>query len=291
VIGGVRNAKGPFFREELLMTRLSSGLVLIATLMTTGVASLADAAVTPQVLINFDGTLAGTTYTLGAGELDNSFTFGSNGLATVSGGIGDIPGDLDATGSGPGGNGSGFYFNGVLLGLGSLQNVSWVTEALVAFDVPVASQPATFNHILDVQGDTFLRFDGNGHNPRITNFGYWDGSNEQINAIPDLPTNGYSHVALVWDAPNTKVEAFVNGASQGVVDLAAFDVSSPNVGYGFFSRFLNRAIDGKLDAVAFSTYTGAFNAATDFQLSAVPEPSSLALASLVLAGLAGWKRK
>ena len=51
------------------------------------------------------------------------------------------------------------------------------------------------------------------------------------------------------------------------VRATRFDVSSPNVGYGFFSRFLNRAVDGKFDAVAFSTFTGDFNAATDFQLA------------------------
>jgi hypothetical protein len=46
------------------------------------------------------------------------------------------------------------------------------------------------------------------------------------------------------------------------------------VGYGFFARFLNRAIDGKLDSVAFSTFTGAFNPATDFQLT-VPSAALL----------------
>src|SRR5262249_3724290 len=132
-------------------------------------------------------------------------------------------------------------------------------------------------------GDTFYRFDGNGHNPKVTDFGYWDGGNEQINTVADVPAGGYQHVAMVWDATATKVEAYLNGVSQGVVDLNAFDVSSPRVGYGFFARFFNRGIDGQLDAVAFSTYDGAFNAATDFQLKAVPEPSSLGLAVLGLA--------
>jgi hypothetical protein len=65
-------------------------------------------------------------------------------------------------------------------------------------------------------------------------------------------------------------------------------VSSPNIGYGFFSRFLNRSIDGKLDSVAFSTYAGAFDASSDFQLPVVPEPSAIALKAL--GGLA-WVRK
>jgi hypothetical protein len=230
------------------------------------------------VYVNFNGSLAGTTYTLGAGEIDNSSSFRSNGAAAVSAGVGDVPGDVN--------NSSGFFFDSTALG--NLRTQNWITEARFSPDVPVAQQPTAtnWNHILDVQGDTFFRFNGQTP-PKITQFGYWDGSTEPAVTAPNPPANQYSHIALVWDAANTSLQAFVNGVSQGTADANAFEVPSANVGYGFFSRtgFLNRAVDGKLDAVAFSTFTGTFNPATDFQLP-VPEPNTLVLLTISSAALA-----
>jgi hypothetical protein len=99
----------------------------------------------------------------------------------------------------------------------------------------------------------------------------------------------YSHVALVWDSASRTLSAYLNGASQGSVSTGnPFEVPSPNVGYGFFSRFANRAIDGKLSAIAFSTYTGTFNPAADFQLPVIPEPSSVVLLTIALSMLSWW---
>jgi hypothetical protein len=101
----------------------------------------------------------------------------------------------------------------------------------------------------------------------------------------------YSHVALVWEAASRTLSAYVNGASQGSVSTGnPFEVPSPNVGYGFFSRFSTRAIDGKLNAVAFSTFTGTFNPGADFQLPVVPEPSSVILLTIALLSLARLSR-
>lgn len=264
---------------------------LLAVALVWTAAAMANAAsVTQQVYVSFDGTLAGSTYTLGPGEIDNSFTFGANGSATISGGIADIPGDVDGT--------SGFYFSGVDLaveqGLGSIVGTNWISEAIFSPDVPAAQQPSNpqaANHILDVQGDTFMRYDGFCcGSPKRFDAGYWDGSNEGFAFAPEPPVGTFTHVALVWDAAATTLEAFVAGVSIGTVDQNAFDVSSPNIGYGFFSRFLNRAIDGKLDAVAFSTYAGTFDPSSDFQLPVVPEPSAFVLVAIALWGLA-WVRK
>jgi hypothetical protein len=274
------------------MVRLSQSLVcLLALSAALAVAPTAGAAVvTKQVYVTFDGSLAGTAYTLGAGEIDNSFTFGSNGSATISGGIADIPGDVDGS--------SGFYFSGLDLaieqGLGSIVGTNFITEAIFSPDVAAALQPSNpqaGNHVLDVQGDTFMRYDGFCcGSPKVFDAGYWDGGGEGFAFAPEPAVGKFIHVALVWDAANTSLEAFVGGSSIGVVNQNAFDVSSPNIGYGFFSRFLNRAVDGKFDAVAFSTYTGTFDASSDFQLPVVPEPSAFALVALALGGLA-WVRK
>jgi hypothetical protein len=278
------------------MARLSCFLTLILSLLTVlTVASTSDAAsVTPQVLVYFNGSLVGTAYTLGPGEIDNSFTFAANGAVSITGGVADIPGDTDRH--------AGFLFSGTDLvaeqSLGSLKTTNWITEALFYPDATAATQPqfATNygNHILDLQGDTFYRYDGFGNNPKIVDFGYYSSGNdtESKQTVPDLPAGQYSHVALVWTAATNTLSAYLNGASQGsVTTTLPFDVSSPNVGYGFFSRFLDRAVDGKLDAVAFSTFTGSFDAASDFRLSAVPEPGSVALAVMALVGLVLARRK
>jgi Concanavalin A-like lectin/glucanases superfamily/PEP-CTERM motif len=279
------------------MIRLSFGrhfLSALAAALTFAVAVRA-ASVTPQVLVNFDGSLAGNVYTLGAGELDNSFTFGANGSVSIAGGVADVPGDVDLS--------SGFLFSGADLvseqALGSLKTTNWITEALYMPDVPAASQPSPDgntnnygNHFLDVQGDTFYRYDGFGRTPKITDFGYWDGGAEDVEPAGEPTVGVFNHVALVWNASTNTVEAYLNGVSQGTASTgSAFDVSSPNIGYGFFSRFLNRAVDGKYDAVAFSTFTGTFDAASDFQLAVVPEPGSIALLTIALGGLALVRRK
>ena len=189
----------------------------------------AAATVTRQVYVTFDGSLAGTTYTLGPGELDNSLSFASNGGATVSGGVGDVPGNTDFT--------SGFYFDGPSLGVGSLQTANSISEAIMTLDVPVAEQPDgpggegdDYNHFLDVRGDLFYRFNGDGRTPKITQFGYWNGSSEPILGTPDPTPNQPHHVALVWTSATNQLEAFLDGVSQGSLTSGSpFEVPSRNV--------------------------------------------------------------
>jgi hypothetical protein len=242
------------------------------------------ATVTPQVHVNFDGVLSGTTYSLGAGELDSTGTFQGNGSATVTGGVADIPGDADAS--------SGFYFDST--SLGDLTTQNWISEALIFPDVPPASQPGQFNHFLDVQGDLFFRFNGTPPN-KVTQFGFWNGSVEPSQDTPELQAGRYSHVAVTWDGATSTLTGYINGAVIASLTSdppAPFERPSVNVGYGFFSRtgFLNRAIDGKLDGAAFSTYTGTFDPSADFQLNVVPEPSSFALLALLMASMFGFAR-
>jgi hypothetical protein len=245
--------------EDLFMFDRSSRkcTLFLALAIASALSAAARAAtISPKVKVNFDGALTGTAYTLAAGELDVTGTFQANGSATIADGIADIPGDVDDT--------SGFYFDKTSLGDLTIQD--WVMETVMILDVPTTMQPGAFNHFLDVQGDLFIRV----ANASITEFGYWDGFDEPRITTPDLANDQYSHVALTWNSSAFTLEAYINGLSQGTVSTGfPFEVlERVLVGYGFFARFLNRAIDGKLDAVAFSTFTGEFNPATDFQLSA-----------------------
>jgi hypothetical protein len=233
------------------------------------------ATISRKLFVSFDGTLSvGNTYTLGPGELDVTGTFRKNGSATIAGGVADIPGNVNST--------SGFLFDGV--SLGSLTTQNWVTEAVLLADVPATSQPGTFNHFLDVQGDLYFRYSSNGQ-PKTVQYGFWDGSSEPRDNTSDLSTSQYSHVALVWNGSSRTLQGFINGVSQGTLSTGnAFAIPSTNVGYGFFARsgFMNRAFDGKLASVAFSTYTGVFNpgfgTGFDFQL----DPSGTPALSLTL---------
>lgn len=234
------------------------------------------ATVSRKVLVSFNGTLAGDNYILGPGETDVTGTFQKNGSATFSAGIADMPGNVDSS--------SGFFFDSSLLGV-SLTNTNWVTEAVLIPDVSASEQPDSFNHFLDVQGDLFFRYNGNTVAPKFTQFGYWDGANEPAITTPNLPTSKYSHVALTWSSGTRTLEAFIDGVSQGTVSTGnVFATPSTNVGYGFFSRtgFLNRAINGKLASVAFSTFSGTFNPGFgpgfDFQL----DPTDTAALALSL---------
>ena len=232
--------------------------------------SIRAATVTRQLYVRFNGGLpGGNAYALGPGELDVTGTFRRNGAATIALGVADIPGNVNAS--------SGFFFNAATLP--ALTTTNWVAEAVLVPDVPLASQPGAFNRFIDVEGDVFFRFNGNGM-PKITQFGYWDGSTEPTITTPELLTNRYSHTALTWNAATRRLEAFIDGVSLGAVSTGnVFAAPSTNVGFGFFARtgFMNRAFDGKLAGIAFSTFTGTFNPGFgpefDFQLDPNDAPS------------------
>src|SRR5687768_2829937 len=94
--------------------RMCCGVLAVAVALAS---SASGATVTKRVFVNFSGSLAGTTYTLGPGEIDTTATFRANGAATVAGGVADIPGNTTDT--------SGFFFNSTTLG--NLRTQNWIT--------------------------------------------------------------------------------------------------------------------------------------------------------------------
>lgn len=246
-------------------------MVAVAALSSSGFAATT---LTQQVLINFDGSISGNTYTLGAGEVDTTGTFTGFGSPAVSGGEADLVGGTTHQG-----------FNFDPASLGALTSQNWIAETRVSFD----AFNTGLRTIIDVNGDLDFRINNGGS---LFEMGYWDGSQfgSQTAALPAI--GEFVHVAIVWDAAASSLTGYVDGVSIGTIDNNAFATpDANNVSFGYFGRngFDNRGIDGQLDGVAFSTFTGSFDVNTDLQLSAVPEPSGSLLFGL--SGLAFIMRR
>ena len=228
---------------------------------------------TNQVLVRFDGSVSGSSYTLGTGEVDTTGSFKANGTPTINLGTASLDG---------GTSNDGFDFNPTSLGALTTQN--WVAEAILSFDTFQTGQRT----IIDVQGDTDIRVNNNGNGLEAL---YWDGSTTNPVLTASLPSTGtFIHYALVWDAATTSLTAYIDGVSIGTSDHGTFATpDTSNVSFGYFGRatFDDRSIDGSLDAVAFSTFTGTFDPGSDFT---IPEPSALWLAGLGLLPLLRRRR-
>ena len=240
--------------------RIQIHAVLLGCALALGVLpqALTHAAnVTNHVFVDFDGQISSTQYVMASNEYDSTNTFRVSGSPTLSSGVATIPGDTDIR--------SGFYFNAN--SLGSLPNVNWFAEVLYKAQVGATSQPGTFNHLIDVEGDLFLRYNSNNSSSKLFEYGYYDGTDRQ-QTITEPSTTTFEHWALAWNASTNSLTAYQNGSALGTTSGGDFETPSANVGFGFFARtgFFNRAVDGMLDAVAFSTYTGTFDPSADLQL-------------------------
>ncbi|MEK7953179.1 fibronectin type III domain-containing protein [Luteolibacter soli] len=208
-----------------------------------------------KLLINFDGTVDGTTYTLGGGEVDATGTFKANGVPNVSNGVATLnPGNE----SGP----DGFDINPT--SLGSLLTQNWVAEALVTYHS--TGTTTTTPVILDVQGDCNVRL-RDQLDANVLQMFYWNGSSVQ-QRYATLPPSGVKvHIAYAWDAGSATLTGYVNGVAFGSATAGPFATPDPTtLSFGYFGRtgFEGRGIDGILDAVAFQTGTATVNPATDF---------------------------
>lgn len=227
--------------------------------------TLPGSALETKLLVHFDGTLDGTVYTLGTGEIDATGTFRANGAPNVSGGLATLnPGNE----YGP----DGFDINPIALG--SLITQNWVAEVVVTYQSTggVETTPV----LIDVQGDTNLRLRAET-DPNVLQMFYWNGSSgaQQFTALP--PNGVQVHLALAWDAGSSTLTGYVNGVPFGSSSNGPFAMPDPStLSFGYFGRtgFEGRGIDGVLDAVAFQTGTATVNPATDFLI--LPDTQSFA---------------
>jgi len=216
-----------------------------------------------KLLINFDGTVDATTYTLGEGEIDATSSFKANGFPNVSNGVATLnPGNE----SGP----DGFDINPT--SLGSLLTQNWVAEALVTYHSTgtVETTPV----LMDVQGDCNVRL-RDQLDANVLQMFYWNGSSVQQRYTALPPSGVKVHIAYVWYAGSATLTGYVNGVAFGSATAGPFATPDPsNLSFGYFGRsgFEGRGIDGILDAVAFQTGTATVNPATDFLI--LPETQS-----------------
>ena len=232
-----------------------------------------------KLLVNFDGTLDGTAYTLGGSEIDVTGTFKANGVPNVSGGVAVInPGNENGL--------DGFDINPV--GLGNLTIRNWVAETLVTFHS--TGDTLTTPVVMDVQGDCNIRL-RDELDANVLQMFYWNGSAVQ-QKYTALPPNGVRvHIAYAWDAGAGTLTGYVNGVPFGSSNGGPFATpDSTTLSFGYFGRtnFEGRGIDGILDAVAFQTGTATFNPATDFRI--LPETQSFVswIGGFDVGGLTGF---
>jgi hypothetical protein len=233
-----------------------------------------------KLLINFDGSIDGTAYTLGDGEIDATSSFKANGVPNVSNGVATLnPGNE----SGPDG------FDIDPTSLGSLLTQNWVAEALVTYHS--TGSTATTPVLMDVQGDCNIRL-RDALDANVLQMFYWNGSSVQ-QRYGSLPPSGVKvHIAYAWDAGSATLTGYVNGVPFGSASSGPFATPDPGtLSFGYFGRsgFEGRGIDGILDAVAFQTGTATVNPATDFLILPETQNYSAWIAGFAVGGATGFE--
>ncbi|MFM2241868.1 MAG: hypothetical protein RLZ97_723 [Verrucomicrobiota bacterium] len=208
--------------------------------------------ITTDVLVNFDGSVSGTTYTLGAEEIDVTGSFKANGSPLLAAGVATIN-------SGAGGGTAGFDFNPI--SIGDLRARNWIAETLITFQSFAGTLPTA----ISVQ-DVDFRI----NNAKTALEAVYYNLTADVRQTTPLPAFGTRvHLALVWDASTGTLNGYVDGNPIGAINGGAFEQpDATNVSFGYFGRvgFDNRGIDGILDAVSFRSGTATFNPATDFAI-------------------------
>ena len=231
----------------------------------SSISTLPGTALETKLLVNFDGTLTGTAYTLGAGEVDATTSFKANGAPTVTGGVATLN---------PGAEGGIDGFDIDPATLGNLRTQNWVAEAVVTYQS--SGLLTTTPVLIDVQGDCNLRIRALD-NPEVFQMFYWNGSSSQQVLTPLPPSGSKVHVAYAWNAGIGSLTGYINGVSIGTLNGGPFATPDPTtLTFGYFGRtsFEGRGIDGTLDAVAFQAGTAAFNPETGFLI--LPDTQSYA---------------
>lgn len=232
-----------------------------------------------KLLVNFDGSLDGTVYTLGDGEIDATSTFKANGAPNISGGVAVInPGNENGI--------DGFDIDPA--SVGNLTTQNWVAEAVVTYQS--SGDIATTPVVMDVQGDCNIRL-RDELDANVLQMFYWNGSAVQ-QKYTALPPNGVRvHLAFSWNAGTATLTGYVNGVPFGSSSGGSFttpDLSTLSFGYFGRTGFEGRGIDGVLDAVAFQTGTATFDPGSNFLILPVTQSFAAWIGGFPVGALTGF---
>ena len=317
-----------FFREGLTMTKTNRFQGLTATLLTVLavnvlLASAAPAAtLTPETKLLFTGTIGGSagnwTYTAGPGEVIPAefkvWADENEEVVTISSGVGTWPDSSTAVDAG-------FM---TACPAGPLATTSYVIEALVKPTAyAIAGNTWGRSYIADINGlDMFF----NGAEEATATFNvsaldatktYKSSSISSELASSQVPKDAWTHVAIVQDTTAETASFYLNGVLVNSFSTGTFpgghiqrplltwnDVYAPgnpigigNIGGegGWDARVIdgNFGFSGEMAGWALSSFTGTLDPQTDFVLSEVPEPGTLALLGTGLLGLlaCAWRKR
>jgi hypothetical protein len=257
----------------------------------SAVLSLVPPAIVNSLLkVEFKGSLSGTSYTLGPGEVDVTGTFAalqgteviSNQLVLLSAAAG----------------GQGFSVTNNIVDKGNRPETNFIVEMVFAPTPGTDQGTGQNNNYADIFSIGSIYYSDNNHSDAVFVLGYTSPTTYRLgmdallgtganSSGGEVPTAGVlDHIALVYllgpGRTNNILRYYLNGnliaedvapdnaasASVGSV-LATFGQTVPG------SSFIPRGLDGVLSGVAYSTFSGVFSPRYNFQIS---RPPALAIA-------------
>ncbi len=243
------------------------------------------AVVNPLLKVEFKGTLSGTSYTLGPGEVDVTGTFAAlQGTETISNQFVVLSAAA---------MGQGFSVTNNIVDKGNRPETNFIIEMVFAPAQGTDQGVGQNNNYADIFAIGSVYYSGNNHSDAVFDLGYTSPTTYRLemdallgtganSSGSELPTAGVlNHIALVYSLgsgrTNNILRYYLNG-NLIVEDVAPDNAASASAGsvYATFgqavpgSSFIPRGLDGLLDAVAYSTFSGVFSPHYNFQISRPP---------------------
>ena len=243
------------------------------------------AIVNPLLKVEFKGSLSGTSYTLGPGEVDVTGTFAAlQGTEVISNRFAI----LSAAAAG-----QGFSVTNNIVDKGNRPETNFIVEMVFAPTLGTDQGVGQDNNYADIFSIGSIYYSVANHSDAVFVLGYTSPTTYRLgmdallgtganSTGSDLPTAGVlNHIALVYllgpGRTNNILRYYLNG-NLIIEDVAPDNGASASAGsvYGTFgqavpgSTFTPRGLDGLLSGVAYSTFSGVFSPHYNFQISRPP---------------------
>ena len=243
------------------------------------------AIVNPLLKVEFKGTLSGTSYTLGPGEVDVTGTFAAlQGTEVISNGFAILSAAA---------MGQGFSATNNIVDKGNRPETNFIIEMVFAPTPGTDQGVGQNNNSADIFSIGSIYYALNNHSDAVFVLGYTSPTTYRLgmdallgiganSSGSDVPTAGVlNHIALVYilgpGRTNNILRYYLNG-NLIVEDVAPDNGASASAGsvYATFgqavpgSSFIPRGLDGLLSGVAYSTFSGVFSPQFNFQVARPP---------------------